>query len=291
LLQKFLPLKLKIMSESRENLIKQVVAKLAFVDRNGKKRVRIDEIAKISGLEKRIVETNLLFGKVSTLGEELNEESAEALLYRLLNVSHPEIEERLVSDVSQKSPAAVVAETQPTPVRESPANKPPLTLETIIKNFIIVDGSNVLYWMAANNLDDKVNLIPLLIALSAIKRNGFDFCCYFDSKQIFEVREQQPEQFKELETFRKNKRYSKSFSVVKYADDFIVLDAKRTKRKVLSNDNFRDKETRLPRLPKSQLIDGAVANCQITIPKLDIIESLHSNLKKAVRDLETELNK
>jgi len=34
-------MKLKIMSISREDLIKKVVAILAFVDSNGKKRVRI----------------------------------------------------------------------------------------------------------------------------------------------------------------------------------------------------------------------------------------------------------
>lgn len=279
------------MSISREDLIKRVVTKLAFVDSNGKKRVRIDDIAKITGLEKRIVETNILFGRISTLGEELDEENAEALIgERLLNYTHPEIEERLISEISQNISEAAVATTQPITVPESLIINPPLTPESIIKYFIIVDGSNVLYWMAANNLDDKVNLIPLLIALSAIKRKGFDFCCYFDAKQIFEIQEQQPEQFKELEKLRK-KYKSKSFSVVSYADDFIVLDAKKTKRNVLSNDKFRDKETRLPRLPKSQLIDGAVANCQISIPKLDIIESLHSDLRKAVRDLETELNK
>ena len=54
------------MFESHEELIEQVVVKLAFVDRDGKKRVRIDDIAKISGLEKRLVEKNLLFGKIQT---------------------------------------------------------------------------------------------------------------------------------------------------------------------------------------------------------------------------------
>ena len=281
------------MSISREELVKLVVAKLAFIDSSGEKHVRIDDIAKITGLEKRKIETNILFGKISTLGDELNQENAEDLIkVRLLGQTHPEIEPRLISfisDILKNIPHDADANAQPIPLPESPINKPPLTPESIIKYFIIVDGSNILYWMAANNLDDKVNLIPLLIALTAIKRKGFDFCCYFDDKQRFELREQQPEQFKELENFRK--RYSKSFSKVGYADDFIVLDAKRTKRKVLSNDKFRDNETRLPRLPKSQLIEGAVANCQISIPKLDIIESLHSDLRKAVRDLVTEFNK
>lgn len=280
------------MSMSREDLAKILVIKLVYVDGKSRKSVRVGDIAKEFGLEIKKVETNIRAAKISTLREsssELNEEETEKLIERLLWI-YPEIEERFISEISQNIFTAPVAKTQQIPVPEFPINQPHLTPESIINNFIIINGSNVLYWLAANNLDGKVNLIPLLIALVAIKRKGFDFCCYFDAKQIFEIREQQPEQFKELEKLRKRYK-AKSFSVVSYADDFIVLDAKKTKRKVLSNDKFRDKESRLSRLPKSQLINGAVANCQISMPKLDIIESLHSDLQKAVRDLEIELEK
>ena len=157
-------MKLKIMSISREDLIKKVVAILAFVDSNGKKRVRIDDIAKISGLENRKVETNIRVARISTLGEsssELNEENAEALIERLL-YTHPEIEERLISEISQYIPEAADDPDQFSKTVTDPIS--------IIKNDIIVDGSNVLYWMMNNKQDDKVNLIPLLIVLSTLTR-------------------------------------------------------------------------------------------------------------------------
>lgn len=272
------------MSISREELVRLVVAKLAFVDNSGNKRVRIDAIAKITGLENRIIETNILRGKISTLGEDLDEENAEKLIgERLLNYTHPEIEERLFSDISQNISEAVVATTQ--------ISKPISDLKSIIEKFIIVDGSNVLHWMRANKLSKKIELIPLLIALTAIKKKGFDFCCYYDASQWFQMREQQPDQFRQFVKLRENEKYRPYFSEAPggtSADDFILLDAKNSKRKVLSNDRFRDNPIQLP---ESQFIRGAVVNCQISIPKLHIIESLVSDLKKAVRDLELELNK
>jgi hypothetical protein len=280
------------MFESREDLIEQVVVKLAFVDRNGKRRVRIDDIAKISGLEKRVVEKNLLFGKIQTLGEELYEENAKALLDRLLNYTRPEIEETLVSNFFENIPRVTNATIQPTPVSEPAPNKQSLTPESIIKNFVIVDGSNVLYWLKDNLQEDKPNLIPLLILLSALKRKGFDFHCLFDRSRELALRDYQPEQFHEFKKIQK--KYPIYFAIAPggtSADDFIVLDAKNSKRRVLSKDRFLDRMTRVPRLPKNQLISGMVANGQIAITPLDIIESLHHDLRKAVRDLEIELNK
>jgi hypothetical protein len=286
------------MSISREELVKLVVAKLAFVDGSGEKHVRIDEIAKITGLEKRIIERNILHGKISTLGEDLNEENAEKLIgERLLGQTRPEIEPRLISfisDILKNKLKAADAKPPPIPVPESPTNKPPLTPEIIIKNFIIVDGSNVLHWLKDARLDDRVNLIPLLILLTAMKRKTFSFWCCFDRSKELQLRDDQPKQFQELEKVRQKYKVQNYFSVAHggtSADDFIVLNAKNSGRRVLSNDRFRDEKTHVPRLPKKQLIPGMVGDCQILIPELEIIESLHSDLQKAVRDLETELNK
>jgi hypothetical protein len=202
---------------------------------------------------------------------------------------HPEILDRLVSKPSLNTPETSAIATQGATASESPKRNEVSDLKSIIEKFIIIDGSNVLHWMEDNRQADKVNLIPLVIVLTAIRRKGFDFCCYFDASKIFETREKQPEQFKEFEIILK--KYPIYFSVAPggtSADDFIILDAKNSKRKVLSNDRFRDHPIQLP---KNQFIKGAVVNCQIAIPMLNIIESLISDFRKAMRDLESELKK
>jgi hypothetical protein len=255
--------------------------------------VRIYDIAKKTGLENKTVLTRakaLRIADAKVPSSVLDEETAKWLIEELVRM-HPEVADKLHSNRSVEIPEANTGTIQTEPVNEPPQKVLIIDPKSIIEKFIIVDGSNVLHWMKANKLSQKTELIPLLIVLTAIKKKGFDFCCYYDASQWFRMREQQPEQFREFKKLRENEKYRTCFSEAPggtSADDFILLDAKNSKRKVLSNDRFRDNPIQLP---EGQFIRGAVVNCQISIPKLDIIESLHSDLRKAVRDLETELNK
>jgi hypothetical protein len=260
-----------------DDLAKKLAAHLSHVGADGVRRVRLDDIAKALGLEFKKVVTRARALKIPTAGEpssELNLERTEDLILELIR-TNPQID--------QTGLAAKFL-----PVSEPLKSKPALGPKAIIAKFIIIDGSNVFHWMKDNKQDDKVNLIPLLIILTALKREGFDFCCYVDANQEREMENKRPDHFKAYEKLRKT-TYPMGFSGTPggaSADAFILLDAKNSGRKVLSNDRFRDHPIQLPR---SQLIKGTVANCQIVIPDLGIVEPLILDLRKAVRDLEAVL--
>lgn len=325
------------MSVPRDKLAKAVVEQLAYAASNNKKRVRIADITKESGLKQEIVEKNMRASKIRPLESsgELSEEDATILVERLIYI-HPEITESLVGKFplpppeptpvtelnERKQEAGRIAEPVPDPPAQAAKvhervpdlpSEPPGSEEPSVEDadvplpvvdpgflqsregirrltidFIIVDASNVLHWMKDSKLAETVDAVPLFLVLLGIKRKGREFCCYFDAKQIFEMKNCQPQQYQELEILRQ--RYPDRFSVITggiSADDFILLDAQRTGRMVLSNDRYRDNRIRLP---DTRFLRGAIANCQVMIPDLSIIESLTSDLKKLVRDLDYELS-
>jgi Zc3h12a-like Ribonuclease NYN domain len=266
-----------------DNLAKELVEQLAHADSNGGKFIHVGDIADKFAIGLAKIQRITKSYKIITDGErssEINDEDAEKIITWLLYI-HPETKERLKNEISSKTIKPVATPNLVT----TPATQR-TDLKTLIEKFIIVDGSNVLHWMKDNNMDNKVNLIPLLIVLTALKRKSFNFCCYFDASQRFQLEEQQPQQYQEFKKLWKGRDI---FSIVpggESADDYILLDAKNSNRKVLTNDRFRDNKIRLP---ENKFIKGAVTNCQVLIPKLEIIESMVLDLRKVVNDLQKEL--
>jgi hypothetical protein len=154
---------------SNDDLAKLLVEELVHPQGENGRCVYVADLAKRLGLPIQIVQTNmkvLKFRSGTPLGC-LIPEDAESLIHRLFYI-HPEInKEALAKDLPPNIHLAPAIEDESTPI--SPVTTRIPDPRAIIGNFIIIDASNVLHWMKDTNLDDKINLIPLLLILSAIR--------------------------------------------------------------------------------------------------------------------------
>src|SRR5436309_81324 len=105
----------------------------------------------------------------------------------------------------------------------------------------LIDGTNVCGWGKANR-SDPLDLLPVLTLASELRRvRGDKFLCLFDASTRYKL---MPGQDKCLNELLKFKDYFAEVTGGMRADDFLLHEAEKSGLSVITNDRYRDYQSK-----------------------------------------------
>jgi hypothetical protein len=168
-------------------------------------------------------------------------------------------------------------------VQEKPA-------KTILRGkTFIVDGLNIVRTYSRRK--GHLSLEALLSVLLEIRRRGGAFICIFDANTQFELEEKATAISKSLYLKLTDSLPDEFVEVPggKRADDFILLQAAKNGRLIISNDRFRDYRTEYPWLERERngecIFKGTTIREHIEIPDLKLSIPLRKDIEGMTNEL------
>ena len=133
----------------------------------------------------------------------------------------------------------------------------------------LLDGTNVCGWGQQTDAN-QFSLSPLMTLIVALRTlRGGKVLCIFDANTRFRLREVGQEHLYE-ELLRIPSTFVEVTGGIR-ADDFLLQEANQSHCQIISNDRYRDYQSRYPWLAKEKmLVKGGILAGKIAIPHLEL---------------------
>lgn len=128
-------------------------------------------------------------------------------------------------------------------------------------NWIVVDGSNVLYWE-----NDEPALHSVRLVIEKLVLDGFEPVLWFDANVGYLVRGAYMSPAKLSKALRYPSRRISVAPKGTPADPLLLSEAERLKAPIVTNDRFRDWEERFPQVARQDIfLRGRIENKQVLL--------------------------